>query len=254
MTTTKEHSESPLREAIADYWFESTRPLVSLAFIVPMLLVYEAGVLLLGPQAMRNGADVWLRQLLDLTGFGQYFLLPVLTMSVLLGWHHTTRQNWRLSMNVLYAMLVESALLGGLLLVVAQLQGLLLQSIAATDPAAMAALLPSGRLVGSLVGFFGAGIYEELLFRLMLLPLVAGVVRMLGVPPRASIIASVLLTSLMFSAAHYNLFTAAGEAFQWYTFLFRYVAGLFFSVLFIYRGFGISAGTHTLYDIFVALF
>src|SRR5262245_22299143 len=52
-----------------DYWQQSRRPLVSLAFVVPLLLIYEAGILWLGPQAMRNGADVWLRQLLDLLGF-----------------------------------------------------------------------------------------------------------------------------------------------------------------------------------------
>ena len=65
-----------------DYWQQSRRPLTSLAFVTPLLIIYEAGVLWLGPQAMRNGADVWLRQLLDLLGFSQYFLLPVLTLGL----------------------------------------------------------------------------------------------------------------------------------------------------------------------------
>src|SRR5262245_11493587 len=75
-----------------DYWQQSRRPLASLAFVTPLLLVYEAGVLWLGPQAMRNGADVWLRQLLDLMGFSQYFLLPLLTLGLLSGWHYVSRQ------------------------------------------------------------------------------------------------------------------------------------------------------------------
>ena len=33
-----------------------------------------------------------------------------------------------------------------------------------------------------------------------------------------------------------------------------FLAGGFFAVLFVYRGFGIAAGTHALYDIFVGLF
>jgi hypothetical protein len=41
--------------------------------------------------------------------------------------------------------------------------------------------------------------------------------------------------------------------FDWYPFVFRTVAGLFFSALFIYRGFGIAAGTHAAYDMLVGL-
>jgi hypothetical protein len=32
------------------------------------------------------------------------------------------------------------------------------------------------------------------------------------------------------------------------------VAGVFFALLFLYRGFGITAGTHALYDILVGIF
>ena len=80
----------------ASYWSISRGPLASLAFIVPLLIVYEAGVLGLGPQAARNGADLWLRGLLDTLGFGQYFLLPSLTVVLLLTWHHLSGQPWRL--------------------------------------------------------------------------------------------------------------------------------------------------------------
>ena len=59
-----------------DYWQQSREPLTSLAFVAPLLAVYELGVVLLGRQAARNGVDVWLRGLLDLLGTGQYFLLP----------------------------------------------------------------------------------------------------------------------------------------------------------------------------------
>ena len=105
-----------------DYWQQSRRPLASLAFVAPLLLVYELGVLLLGPLAMRNGADVWLRQLLDVLGFSQYFLLPLLTIGLLLGWHHVTRQPWRIEPGVLYTMLAESASLAIVLMIIARMQ------------------------------------------------------------------------------------------------------------------------------------
>ena len=93
----------------SEYWVESRRPLASLVFIAPLLIVYEAGVLLLGVQ---NGADAFMRRLLELLGFGQHFLLPILTVCILLGWHYLSRQPWQLSGGIISAMAVESLMLG----------------------------------------------------------------------------------------------------------------------------------------------
>jgi hypothetical protein len=60
-----------------------------------------------------------------------------------------------------------------------------------------------------------------------------------------------VLSSLLFSAAHY--IGPYGDAFDWLTAFFRFLAGAFFAVLFIFRGFGIAAGTHALYDVLVFL-
>ena len=73
--------------------------------------------------AVRNGADDWLRRLLDLLGFGQYFLLPVLTVGILLAWHYLTRRPWRVSGRVLYGMVGECVLLAVCLRLLLQLQG-----------------------------------------------------------------------------------------------------------------------------------
>ena len=85
-------NRGPLADKLGAYWQQSRRPLASMAFVLPLLALYEVGVLVLGPSAVRNGADVWLRELLDLVGLSSYFLLPVLTLAVLLAWHHTTHQ------------------------------------------------------------------------------------------------------------------------------------------------------------------
>ena len=88
------------------------------------------------------------------------------------------------------------------------------------------------------------------MFRLILLSAVAWVIRSAGATNRASLIAAVIVTSLAFSAAHYQPFTAGGDPFHWFTFVFRFLAGVFFSVLFLLRGFGITAGSHAMYNIF----
>ncbi len=110
------------RELGGDYWQQSRRPLASLYFVAPLLGIYEAGVILLGPHAIRNGADVWLRQLLDFLGFSQYFLLPALTVGILLAWHYVTRQPWRVAPGVLYTMLAECAVLAMTLVIIARVQ------------------------------------------------------------------------------------------------------------------------------------
>jgi len=243
---------SPLAWAAEGYWAESRQPWPSLVFVAPLLVAYEAGVLLLGPEAVRNGADAWLRQLLDLIGFGQYFLLPVLTVCILLGWHYTTRRPWRLSRGLLWSMAAECLPLAVCLWLLAQLQGIVLQAVA--RPVA----LSIRSIIEYTVSYLGAGIYEELLFRLILLSVVVWGFGRLGLGPRLRLVAAVLLTSLLFSVAHYV--GPSGDPIEWHSllfwnsFLFRFLAGGFFCALFVYRGFGIAAGAHAAYDILAGFF
>jgi hypothetical protein len=204
---------------------------------------------------------VWLRALLTWVGFGQYFLLPVLIVCILSGWHYTTRQPWRLSGGLLSGMLVECLMLAFCLRLVLQLQGTLFEGLAAMAAPVAGQAAAAAEIRGTvpgMVGYLGAGVYEELLFRLTLLPVVAWTARKLGAGRGASIVLAVLLTSAAFATAHYvgrygESLELASLAF-WFGFVFRFLAGVFFSVLFVCRGFGIAAGSHAAYDILVGLF
>jgi hypothetical protein len=243
MAAARPDSEGPAT-TVESYWSESRRPFASLLFTVPLLVAYEAGVLFLGRHAMRNGAEAWLRQLLDMLGFSQYFLLPILTICILLGWHYVTRKPWRLSGGgVLYGMIGESVLLALCLRFLLHLQNLLMQPF--TRPLRMTI----ADTMGSVAGYLGAGVYEELMFRLILLSLAIGVLKWARLSGRASMIGGVVTTSLVFAIAHH--LGPCGDEFNWFTLLFRFSAGAFFSVLFVYRGFGIAAGTHAGYDVLV---
>ncbi len=231
------------------YWDESRRPLTSLVFVLPLLLIYETGVLFLGTQAIRNGVDVWLRDFLVSIGLAHYFLLPILTVSILLAWHYLSRQPWRIRGGVLYGMVGECLVLGVFLRIILAIQNQLVPPIPPILPGPEVNLLSIGGNLRELVLFIGAGIYEELLFRLILLTSAIWLLCRLGFRPRVGVVLGIVSTSVLFSAAHY--IGGNAEAFQGFSFLFRFVAGIFFSILFVYRGFGIAAGTHAAYDILI---
>ena len=156
---------------------------------------------------------------------------------------------------MLYAKLAECVLLAVALVVIARVQGTLL-SLVMPGQANWALHASIGELVEGVfrrfVVFVGAGIYEELLFRLVMFSVAAWLLRLSGCGSNLSLAGAALATSLLFAGAHH--LGPMGEPFLWYTFLFRTTAGLFFATLFICRGFGVAAGTHAMYDVLVGLF
>ena len=65
----------------------------------------------------------------------------------------------------------------------------------------------------------------------------------------ATAVVSVLAASFLFSMSHY--IGTMADSWQLYSFMFRWAAGLLFTVLYFMRGFAITAYTHALYDIWV---
>jgi hypothetical protein len=98
----------------------------------------------------------------------------------------------------------------------------------------------------------GAGLYEELFFRVLLVTgLAAGARVVLGLGQRASGVIAAVVGAIIFSAFHY--IGPYGDALQLQSFVFRMLSGLAFSGLYLMRGFGITAWTHALYDAFLLL-
>ena len=98
----------------------------------------------------------------------------------------------------------------------------------------------------------GAGLYEELLFRVLLVSaLAAGARAVFGWSMKGAGVFATLVGALIFSAFHY--IGPFGDPFRLTSFTFRALSGVAFSALYLLRGFGITAWTHSLYDAFLLL-
>lgn len=245
------------KPAGGDYWSSARNPWVCLLFLLPLLAVYEAGVLKFGTSAeeLRNGADYWMRSGLRMAGVGYRWALPAIVIGLLLVWQIAGRYRWRASIGTLVGMSAESVLFGFCLIVLGQLQELAFrqQLPHAWLSGGVVLALPAS-LTGPLsqsVSYVGAGIYEEVLFRLCLLPILYGFLRLIQLPNKLALVTSVIATSVAFAAAHYV--GPAADPWSVYSFTFRLIAGGFFAVLFVTRGFGITVGAHAAYDLLVGV-
>lgn len=250
-----DHDSQP---APADYWSDARTPLSSLLFLIPWIVVYEFGVLVMGqdqPDVVRNGADFWMRSLLLQLGFGHGMLLPGIVVTMLLAWHVLRKNPWQVCFETQIGMLAESLLLAIGLVAVGQCHDILFRQLAMQQgPAAAlnsAAMLNSIGPVTRAVSFIGAGVYEEVMFRLLLVPAAFMLFRMFEFPAKWAAVMSAICTSFLFAVAHHV--GPSAEALNLYAFSFRVAAGLFFASIFLLRGFGITVGCHAAYDLLVGV-
>jgi membrane protease YdiL (CAAX protease family) len=99
--------------------------------------------------------------------------------------------------------------------------------------------------------FVGAGIYEEVLFRLGLFGGLVLLLRVVGIPRVAAWALAASAAALAFAAAHHV--GPYGEPMRADYFVFRAIAGLYFTALFVARGFGVAVGAHAGYDVLVGV-
>jgi Type II CAAX prenyl endopeptidase Rce1-like len=233
------------------YWQVSRAPRYSLLFALPLLVLYQILATLepVGRQgSLRNGADVILEGLfIALAGrWGPLvFMVCLIAGGLWLVTRDMRRHGGPLRTGVFGRMLAESILLALVFgFAVAALTSQFVRPPAMIGPAQVQALDWWTRLMLSV----GAGIYEELLFRVVLVTALAWLGEsVLGWRPTIAGVWATLLGAILFSTAHY--IGPYGDRLTLYSFVFRMIAGVYFSGLYLLRGFGITAWTHALYDL-----
>lgn len=244
MAKISSHNSSPLAETELNYWNQSRTPFYSFLFVIPLILIYEAGILLLSHEDvtnLRNGADVLMRQvmgsfgLLGIYGFGLVFLLGFALIWV---FQIKSRKVKNFNSSYLMGMFFESLAWGGLLfLILRGSQSLLMFTNGNT-------------LIQQLILAAGAGIYEEFIFRVILITGLATLLKtFLQLSHMTGNITAVILAALLFSAFHFM--GNFGDVFDFRLLMVRTLAGVVLGAIYIMRGFGITAYSHAFYDMIV---
>lgn len=247
------------------YLDASRRPLEILLFLLPLVLLYELWLVLelrAGPAVLTNKAHETLYRFVGLFGglFGfdanpsglwALSLPGVLLVAILLGWQVASRNPWRAEPRTVAVMAVESLLAAAALVLVARV----IASVGSGPPLAAAAGdggLRSLSLGGKLAISVGAGLYEELVFRLGLMSLLAWLLTtVVGWREGPALAVSIAVSATLFAVYH-PLRDATG-AVDRRRLAFFLVAGAWFATLYALRGFGIAVGTHAAYDVAVTL-
>ena len=280
------------------YLERTSRPIYAIAFLLPFVIFYEIGTILINTDVLnrtqvRVVAFVWLQSFLQYLGTGNklaWIAPPLVVVVILLGLQIASRKPWWFCLSDYLPMMLECSLLAVPLIVLSLFfnspvvgpQGrsqlphapAAITSCAASAEVASAGtasnerVLPPAQLVGGtanhslmadVVTGVGAGIYEELVFRLILIcALMVLFQDVIGIDHKNAVILSVLISAALFSAHHHHItlingHLGRGAPFTWTEFVFRTAAGVYFAALFAIRGFGIAAGTHAFYDIIATI-
>jgi len=259
---------APVRPAAApplrrdSYLWLSTRPLHILIFLLPLVALYELGsALYLTDPDSGAGETIRAHRLLsaffEAMGVSGLYLPGAALVVVLLLWHIFSRDRWRLRPLVLLGMVIESAAWALPLLVL----GPLIQDALSPSPGATNALAATGGGVRPIAQMpaparatiaIGAGLYEELLFRMVGIAAAHMVfVDLAKLKERQGAIAAVVVAAFAFAV--YHDVVGANNQIDYAAFAFYLAAGLYFGGLYVARGFGIVVAAHVMYDLVALL-
>ncbi len=256
----------------AAYFQESKDPYNAILLVLPLFVLYQLGVL--GAGGVRNGVDFMTDILINVvkvafTLFGSpdadgtirasnsEVLVGYVVANLVIGvglagvvWalrdKGTFRPKiwpWVLLESLIYAIFFGAAVNG--LMRLSGLSGLL----AISGPS----LATGGEGMNPFQAFImsiGAGLYEEIVFRLLLMSGLFWVLhKKINLGSIVAAVVAVLVSSIIFSAVHH--IGALGDPFTLSVFLFRFFAGVLLAAIFSVRGFAVAVYTHAIYDVII---
>jgi hypothetical protein len=238
------------RGTLANHLAGRVDPLTSAILVFPLFIIYQLGILL---SRGLNGVDFVTASLVQLCerDLGNYLVILSSMLVAYAAILLLLRQRDSFDPKAFLPVVAESAFyalsMGSIILFVMHRFVELVPGLSTSGQ--LSAALASGlSFLDIVVISAGAGLHEELMFRLIGLGglwwLLAGMM-----PEKQAWIAALVISSLGFSLAHH--IGPHGEPFVFAAFVYRALAGVFFALVYQVRGFAVAVWTHALYDIYV---
>lgn len=236
---------------VKEYFSNTYTLLYTFLFSLPLFLVYEVLIIFSQPNTdwlVRISVDVWMKQLFTLFGVNavSFSLFLVLLIGIFILFRERAKLA-SLKFKYLPILILESVAYAIIVAYISSLLTNVLLNFSTSNT--ISGLTYLQKLALSL----GAGLYEELFFRVLLVSLFILIFNKIFTTKRwVSVTVAVVLSAFLFSAVHYT--GTMGDFFTIHSFLYRFIFGLILSGIYVVRGFGIAAWTHALYDVLVITF
>jgi len=229
------------------YWILSKSPYYSFIFIIPFLIIYEFMVLFLSRNevsTLRNGADILLRQFMSLFGDIGLYIISTSFFLIFLIIFLLQKKNINetsIKSKYLLFMLFEGLIWGIVLYFFMLFSQTLL-------------MFPTSKeLISQIILSIGAGLYEELVFRVLLIMFLTKLIKIIFLwNYLICLLVSMTLSAIVFSYFHF--LGPYGDPLSFSVFIYRFLGGFFLGFLYILRGFGITAYAHINYNLIIIFF
>ena len=230
---------------IETYLDQTRKPMNNLLFVLPLLAVFHVGTAVYGTKLLAL-QDIYL--FLRYFGAAGWSFLPAMVIVlVLLLEHYFHRGGYTFGPKVLAGMVVESLLEVAPLIVISHVTGRLMAHTAKAAGQVGGQSIPE-----QILAAVGAGVYEEFIFRLVLISVsLVVMVDILGLDKRLSACVAIVLGAALFSLYHFSSAQLTGASFPWPKFVFRALAGAYLGVIFVLRGFALAVGSHICWNLYV---
>ena len=201
-------------------------------------------------QQIRVGAEIWVKEALALIGQTGAFIMGLAVVLVGLVILFSDRKRGISLRTAYFGGIVFESFIYALIvaLVVSTTVGFIFAGIA-PEVLMVSSDGPGENMFMNIALSIGAGIYEELIFRVVLAGGLAWILKKAGLDTVLSYVIAALVGAAVFSAVHY--IGSLGDVFTMPSFTFRFLFGLALNGIFLIRGFGVAAWTHAIYDILI---